>query len=189
MKMAYLLTAMMTLLLASAQMSFGQTFTLYGNVINGATCQALPGVTLHGSWNNATNVTNAQGTYNLVLGFGNWSVSAVKTGYTSVSFYTGYHASGAFLNDFYLLQPGTSAANCTAGLHAPNSTAPTTIPYTAPTTVAGTTTASGTSAGSSSNNTLLIGGAVVVVIIIVVAYMLMKGKGKKPEQHHTEHKS
>ena len=162
--------------------------TLYGNVINGSSCLPLANATVSAPFNsNTTNITNSTGGYLLRLGYGNWTITVSKTGFTPISFNTPYVATGTYQFNTYLLAPGAVAANCTSGTHVANSTVPTTV--TANTTVATTapttTTVQPAAPKSSSISTAELAGigGVVIIVIIVLAYFGLKGgKGKKEEQ-------
>jgi len=166
-------------------------FTLYGNVIAGNSCLPIANALVSTTFNsNTVNLTNSTGGYLLRLGYGNWTVTVSKTGYTPITFNTPYTATGSYQFDTYLLAPGGVAANCITGIHAANSTVPTTVTVkpttvatTAPTTSTVAATASKSNMISLSSKKVLAGIAVVVVIIIVVlAYFGLKGgKGKKGE--------
>ena len=166
-------------------------WTLYGNITDGTTCKPIQGATISAPFNNnASNITNSTGGYVLRLGYGNWTVTVSKPGYTSISFNTPYETTGAFKADEYLLMPGAVASNCTNSLHSNASTVPSTITAsTTPTTVASTMPSNTASkSGSGSNGGLLAGGIIVVIIIIALAayFLLGSGKGKK-EEHKGAH--
>lgn len=166
-------------------------FTLYGNVIDGNTCNPLPGVMVTAPYNsNTTNITNSTGGYLLLLGTGSWNVTISKANYTPITFNTSYHTNGAYQFNTYLLKPGTSQANCTLGRYSANSTVPTTV--TANSTVTSTmlptstqqyTNQSSQNSGKANNNTTyVVGGILILVIIILVVVYLSRGKGVAVKQ-------
>ena len=166
-------------------------WTLYGNITDGATCRPLQGAKVSAPFNNnASNITNSTGGYVLRLGYGNWTVTVSKPGYTPISFNTPYETSGAFRANEYLLMPGAAASNCTNSLHSNTSTVPSTITAsTTPTTVASVMPSNTASkSGGRGNGGLLAGGVIVVIIIIALAAYFLLGSGKgKDEKHKSGH--
>lgn len=167
-------------------------FTLYGNVIDGSTCNPISGALVTAPYNyNTSNLTNSTGGYLLRLGFGNWTVTVSKSDYTPISFDTPYVATGSYQFNTYLLVPGATPANCTEGRHATNSTVPTTVTAestisTILTTVPSNNTGQNTQNTPTNYNTALTGAAIVVIIIIVLAYFALRKK--PPERKVAEHK-
>jgi hypothetical protein len=175
-------------------------FTLYGNVIDGSTCNPIVGALVTAPYNeNTSNLTNSTGGYLLRLGYGNWTVTVSKGNYTPISFNTPYVSSGSYQFNTYLLMPGTFASNCTAGRHAENSTVPTTV--TAESTISSNPTTSvlnntnrnGYQQASIGSGAEIAAGIVIVVIILVVlAYFALKGRGSaegKKEQKEEQKKA
>jgi hypothetical protein len=168
-------------------------FTLYGNVIDGSSCLPVANAVVSTTFNsNTVNLTNSTGGYLLRIGYGNWTVTVSKTGYTPISFNTPYVATGSYQFNTYLLAPGGVAANCTTTRHATNSTVPPTVTVksTVATTAPATTTVAATAqkSGMHLSSTELAGVAVIVVIIIIaLAYLGIKGgKGKDHAAKKTE---
>ncbi|MDE1870701.1 MAG: carboxypeptidase regulatory-like domain-containing protein [Candidatus Micrarchaeota archaeon] len=168
-------------------------FTLYGNVIDGSTCNPIVGAVVSAPYNsNTTNITNSTGGYILLLGSGSWNVTVSKPNYMPIKFITSYHQNGAYQFNTYLLKPGSSPANCTANRHSVNSTVPSTITANStvsstalPTTTQQSNNQTGQNSSSNGNKTaLVVGGAIVLIIILViVAYFALNGKnfGKQKE--------
>ena len=174
-------------------------YTLYGYITDGATCMPIQGATVSAPFNsNTSNITNSTGGYVLRLGYGNWTVTVSKPGYTAISFNTPYETTGAYMVNEYLLMPGTTASNCTKSLHSNSSTVPSTITAMTTQTTVPSTTPSGTEAKSGGGrNGLIVDGAIVVLAIIgVLAYLLLGSSRRKGDdrqkktghEHVDEHK-
>lgn len=165
-------------------------FTLYGNVIDGGTCQPVAGAMVTTPFNgNAFNLTNTTGGYLLRLGYGNWTVTVSKANYTPISFNTPYISTGLYQFNTYLLQPGAFAVNCTETRHVANSTVPTTVTALSTfSTIPASTSlqAAGQNSQNPSNTELIAGIGVIVVVLIVLAYFALRGMGKKDAQEKTE---
>ncbi len=169
-------------------------FTLYGNVIDGSTCLPITNALVTAPYNsNTSNLTNSTGGYLLRLGYGNWTVSISKNGYTSISFNTPYVATGSYQFNTYLLAPGSTAANCTLNRHAANSTVPTTAVTTTPPTSTGssqqtTISTQGSQNGQKSSNTALLAGVGIIIVIIIIALAYFGLKGRSSEDKKEEKK-
>lgn len=88
-------------------------WTLNGTIRDGGSCQLLSNVTVSSQYDNyASNLSNAKGQYLLLLGTGNWTVTANKSGYNESIYYTPRVENGGITHDFYLLKPGETPFNC-----------------------------------------------------------------------------
>ncbi|MFI5412678.1 MAG: hypothetical protein ACHQX1_02200 [Candidatus Micrarchaeales archaeon] len=174
----------------------GLGWVLYGNVIDASTCNAIAGARISSPYNNyASNMTNSYGSYRLILGSGNWSVTVGAAGYNNGSYLTPYYSTGAWQHNFSLVPTGgmarstpcfgqtTTVVNATTTTITPgvgaNQTS--TTVYVAPPSQAPASTQ------SSNSSTWIIGGIVVVLIIAGIAYYLSKN-GKKEKPAHSESK-
>jgi hypothetical protein len=174
-------------------LSSAQEWTLYGNVIDGHSCKALVGANVLTKFNNnESTITNANGNYTLLLGYGSWNITISKTGYTPITFNTPYETVGAYKFNTFLLATGASAVNCSATVNTISSTVPTTT-ATAQSTASTlpTTLIQAAQSGQSEISGIAIAGIGLVIIIVigVVAYFAMKGnKQEKPMEKKEEPK-
>lgn len=184
--------AMSILALFLVQLAPAQQWALNGTVVNGVNCTPLQGVNITVPYNNAMNVSNSKGYYNLYIAYGPWNVTATKAGYTATQFTVPYQSSGSYEVNFAMVQPGQTASNtCLNSLHGAGSTVPTTVTVAttvatsmATTSVAASTSVAAASSAGPNNTTLYIAIVVVIIIVIVVGYFLLKGKGGKKEAAH-----
>lgn len=186
-KLTVLLFSVAFLAIAMMPLSYGKgvsEWALYGNVINGNTCNPIAGAVVSSIYNgNASNITNSNGDYLLRLGYGNWTITVSKAGYGSITFNTPYETGGAYLFDTYLLTTGTSAVNCTASLSAKNSTVPSTAPTSVSSTSPTTTVSSAQSASASSMNVPANLAVVLIIAVIIIAFLVGRSTGSKDRQH------
>lgn len=106
------------LLLLNCPFAYG--WVLHGTVIDGGSCEPLSGVNLSSSFH-TSNISDSGGRYLLSLGGGNWTITAIKSGYGEVSFTTPWLSAGAFGYNFSMLEPREAPYNCSdQGYHAPN---------------------------------------------------------------------
>lgn len=140
-------------------------FTLYGNVIDGSTCNPVAGALVSSSFNSTTNVTNSTGGYQLELGSGSWNVTISESGYVPITLTTPNVTTSSYKFDVFLLKPGANPADCTSKKYSVKST------VSSPTTIQ-----TGTSGSTpSNNNDLIIGGIIaIIIIIIIVGYLSMR---------------
>jgi hypothetical protein len=90
-------------------------WTLGGRVFDGSDCMPLMNATLSSAYDgNAYNLSGRDGSYLLLLGTGNWLITASKAGYSGESYEAPYLQGGAQEHDFYLIRDGAAPLNCSS---------------------------------------------------------------------------
>lgn len=172
----------------------GLGWVLYGNIIDASTCSPISGAIISSPYNNYnSNITDHYGSYRLVLGTGNWTVTVSAIGYNNGSYLTPYVTTGAWQHNFSLVPVGGAAraTPCFGNTTTVVKSTTTTPVMTNHTTSTVSTSMNQTSNTQSSNSsTWIIGGVIVVIIIAGVAYYLSQnGKKKEKPAHHEHHES